>query len=400
MQRKHLIRLSIFSVIAMLGIILLQAYWVNTTVVAYRGHASEHIRTTLYEFKPAFCKMLPSSSLEEIELQLRNEVQKELELIQHPLQFSLEIEQVRNPSLKNGFQEYEIFHDYQCGDYYYQVWVDCDSTSFIWFSSLFWWLVLSVFLILFICFSMVYTWYSQRRFKNLEDIKKDFVSNMTHELKTPIATINVASKMLSDFEHKEIDKSRMLKYTSIIRDENARLQQLVDKVLLLSIFDQSQKVYKFDELNLVDILDTAINQMQLMAKSKNGQLLKKYDHTQVIINGDKDHLKNIFINIIENALKYVPNRPLITIQLWERSGSIEIDFADNGIGIPDSDKQKIFNRFHRSHKPSKGQYNGFGLGLSYVAKVMEMHGGSIKALDNEPQGTVFKLVFPCSSGHS
>lgn len=394
MKRKKIINLSVLSVIALIGVILMQAYWVNSTISATQAHAREHIRFSLNLYSNDVAGFLEKKDLKKAENFLYNKIFDELKSINKPLKFKVIITNTSEETKFKNNYEHRLIHITDIDNQKYIIEIIYDSTSWIWDGQIFWWVIISVMLILIVAASVTVSLIRDSKLKKLEDIKKDFVSNITHELKTPIATINVASKMLLASNQSVINLEKTLKYSRIIHEENNRLQKLVDKVLMLSIFDKSIKMYNFENQNLVILINESVSNINLLAQSKKATISFNNKPKQIFFNCDKVHIKNLILNLLENALKYSDEFPEININLNADDNFIKLEISDNGPGIPDDEKDKIFTRFHRVKQPYKNNVSGFGMGLSYVYRVIEAHGGKISIHDNKPKGSVFKILFP------
>lgn len=374
----------------------MQAFWVSYTIKATRAHTQEHILNILLKNEEKICKYLNENQLYLAKQFTKIIINQELISIQKPLKFNLRIDTRFNnkntPIFKNQCVNFVV----GCQDTHkkYLIKVDCSSNSWYYQGRIFWWAMLSALMVILIAGAVSISLLNQHKHKKLEQIKKDFVSNMTHELKTPIATISVASEMLLKVDNQMMNREKAQRYTQIIYDENQRLQKLVDNVLMLSIFDRSGNIYKMGAVDIRQIIKNALKSMELLITEKGAKLNYTPSNQPIIIYGDKSHLRQIIANIIENALKYSTTNPEISIQMNIDEKSVTIDISDNGPGIKKADKKLIFNKFHRVSNVDIHDVKGFGLGLFYVNKVMEAHGGSIKVKDNKPHGAVFQLTFP------
>jgi two-component system phosphate regulon sensor histidine kinase PhoR len=231
--------------------------------------------------------------------------------------------------------------------------------------------------------------------RKLSELKNDFINNMTHELKTPVSTISLASQMLSDSSI-HIDKEKMLSVTKIIGDESKRLEFQIEKVLQISLFEKGNIHFNIQDVDIHTIIKLAVLNTDIKVKSKGGNIvtnLKAKNHT---VNGDKLHLTNIFFNLLDNAVKYsnpkVP--PKIKINTISEVENIKIEISDNGIGVSKESQKKIFNKFYRVPTGNIHDVKGFGLGLSYVKRIMDEHRGHISIKSELGKGTTFILLFP------
>lgn len=238
-----------------------------------------------------------------------------------------------------------------------------------------------------------YTLHIIQNQKQLSLIKNDFISNMTHELKTPISTISLACEALSDATISK-DTEKKSRFLNMISQENSRLAILVENVLKSSIWDRADFKLKHEQIDLHEIIRETCESMKILVEQKNGKLelnLLAESHT---LTGDKVHLTNIFYNLLDNAIKYSNEIPEITINTSSTKNNIIIDVKDNGIGIPKDQNKKIFEKFYRIPTGNIHNVKGFGLGLNYVYNVIRNHGGDISVLSNQGKGSCFQLTFP------
>lgn len=237
------------------------------------------------------------------------------------------------------------------------------------------------------------TLYVIYRQKRLSEIKNDFVNNMTHELKTPISTISLASQMLND---KSIapDKKNTDNISRIIQTESKRLGYQVEKVLQMAVFDQGHLVLKKSEVDMHDLISTVVQNFKLQLESNKGQLDCFMDAESVLVEGDRVHLTNVISNLFDNAVKYSPELPHVTVSTLSDAGKFRFRIKDNGIGISKENQKKIFDKFFRVSTGNVHDVQGFGLGLSYVKLIVEQHGGSISCSSELGSGTQFEIVLP------
>ncbi|MBS1647667.1 MAG: HAMP domain-containing histidine kinase [Bacteroidetes bacterium] len=257
------------------------------------------------------------------------------------------------------------------------------------------WIVLSVsaVIILSLVWAFYFTISTIRQQKKYTEIKNDFISNMTHEFKTPIATIALASEMLSD---NSIGKTpeKMNRFTKMIRDENKRLGSLVENILQTSILDKGN--FKLQRINfdLHETILAAVEKIHLQLEQKNGTLhthLKADPHT---LFADKTHITNIVVNLLDNALKYSKEYPKISIRTENVQGGILLAIEDNGVGISKEDAKKIFDQFFRVSTGNVHNIKGFGLGLSYVQAIVKKHEGQISVESELGKGSTFTIFLP------
>jgi len=266
------------------------------------------------------------------------------------------------------------------------------QTSFL-FRSLGFMGISSMILTFVIILSFTITMFIIFRQKRLSEIKNDFVSNMTHELKTPISTISLASQMLND---KSIpDKSKNLDHISgIITDESKRLGYQVEKVLQMAIFDRGRVRLKKKKTDLNDLVHQAVVNFALQIKNRNGHILESYDAENAVVNVDPVHFTNLISNLVDNAIKYSGEDPQVGIRTYNNNGRLFISVRDNGIGIRKEDQKRIFEKFYRVPTGNVHNVKGFGLGLSYVRKIVEEHHGTVSLKSEVNKGSEFEISIP------
>lgn len=254
-------------------------------------------------------------------------------------------------------------------------------------------LILSALFILFIIllfYSSITTIYRQ---KQLSEVKNDFISNMTHELKTPISTISLACEVLSD-EDVSKTKERTDRYVNMIRDENKRLGILVENVLQTAILDKGNFKLKPVHIDLHDMIRQAIGSVKLSVDKKGGEIIAVLKSEKYELMADRTHIQNVIYNLLDNAIKYTPEKPLIRIFTEDMPGAIEICVEDNGIGISRDNQKRIFEKLYRVPTGNIHDVKGFGLGLSYVKAIVEKHGGQIWVESESGRGSRFYIRLP------
>lgn len=229
--------------------------------------------------------------------------------------------------------------------------------------------------------------------KKLSVIKNDFINNMTHEFKTPIATISLAAQMLKDgaVSHSPESVSRV---AGIIRDESKRLTFQVEKVLQTALFTETRMKLKLKNVNLNDVVEGLAAKFSLRVEDKGGKLFCYPKAGQDEVYADEVHITNVVSNLLDNAIKYCAKTPEISVSTSNKGDNIVISVIDNGIGIAVKEQKMIFERFYRVSTGNLHDVKGFGLGLSYVKTIVEAHGGYIEVESEEGKGSCFNVVLP------
>lgn len=228
-------------------------------------------------------------------------------------------------------------------------------------------------------------------------LKSDFISNITHELKTPIATVGVAIEALKNFNAMN-DPQRTREYLDISGNELHRLSLLVDKVLRLSMFEQDKMELRKEAVDIEQLVKEVLQSMKLQFEKAGAAVDLQTEATNTSVQGDRLHLLSVLYNLIDNALKYCKEKPVIEIQLQQQGNVLRIAVKDNGIGIPAEFRNKVFDKFFRVPHGDTHNIKGYGLGLSYVAEVVHKHGGNIEVQAGAAGGSVFVVTLPLAPG--
>jgi two-component system phosphate regulon sensor histidine kinase PhoR len=231
------------------------------------------------------------------------------------------------------------------------------------------------------------------RQKKISQIKNDFINNMTHELKTPISTISLASQMLRD-SSVSLSKSTVDHISGVIFEESKRLSNQVEKVLQMAVFNEGRLKLKFAEIDLNRLAESVASNFDIRVSTENGELRTELLAENPFIKGDEVHITNVIFNLLDNAVKYSNKNPLIELSTENKNGWAIIQVKDNGIGIPKEHQAQIFERFYRVPTGNVHNVKGFGLGLSYVKRIVDVHNGKIKVDSTLGKGTRFRLYFP------
>ena len=252
--------------------------------------------------------------------------------------------------------------------------------------------VLSGLLLIGIFVGLVYVFYSVKHSKHIERIRRDLMNNLTHELKTPISTIGLASEALSDKDI-ELNGEQQAYYLDLIKAENKRLGLLVQKVLQASLVEKGSMKLYLQPINIHDIAKEVVKNVAMQVRKMGGKVELDLTASNPIIKADKTHLTSVIFNLIDNALKYSSDNPRIKISSTQTDEGVEFRVRDNGLGIPKEHLGKVFERLYRVPTGNVHDVKGFGLGLSYVKTVVERHKGSIDVESELGCYSVFCLKF-------
>ncbi|MCB0685004.1 MAG: HAMP domain-containing histidine kinase [Saprospiraceae bacterium] len=248
-----------------------------------------------------------------------------------------------------------------------------------------------------ILFCFIYTIYVILRQKKLSEMRTDFINNMTHEFKTPIATINLAADSI--INPMIINQpSKVDRFAGIIKQENNRMLSQVEKVLQMALLDKKDFNLKLSEVNVHEIILQAVEHANLQVEKKGGQVLTELKAIQPNVMADHTHLANIVHNLLDNANKYSPEKPDILVSTDNTSKGIRITIKDKGIGMTKEQQKHIFDKFYRVHTGNLHDVKGFGLGLSYVKAMVGAHKGSIDVQSELGEGSSFILDLPFDGG--
>jgi two-component system phosphate regulon sensor histidine kinase PhoR len=253
------------------------------------------------------------------------------------------------------------------------------------------WVFTSIVLLLVILF-FGYTLFIILKQKRLSEVQKDFINNMTHEFKTPIATISIAAEVLKNPKITE-QPDRLRKYALIIIEETNRLKTQVESVLQIAVLNKEVKL-KTEEVDMHQIVEKALQSIKPLLDSSKGTIKYEDNATNGIVMGDVLHLTNIVYNLLDNAAKYCEKIPEITLKIYNQQGFVCIMVADNGIGIDKRNQKHIFDKFYRVSTGNIHNVKGFGLGLNYVKQIVKAHKGKIEVESEIGKGSIFKVYLP------
>ncbi len=250
-------------------------------------------------------------------------------------------------------------------------------------------------LVIMICFYVAVSTILKQ--KKLSDIKNDFINNMTHEFRTPISTIALATDMARENASAGYTPelpARLDRYLGIIREENKRLGTHVEKVLQMALLDKGEVELKQSTVNMHDVVAKVLNSLSVQIEQRGGEVELDFDASEELVQGDEVHLSNVLYNLVDNAIKYSPEKLHLKVTTANEKGGMKISVADEGLGLSRDQIQRIFDKFYRVPTGNLHNVKGFGLGLSYVKKMIDAHGGTIQVTSQPGEGSVFSVWIP------
>ena len=267
-----------------------------------------------------------------------------------------------------------------------------NKTGYLW-SSVWVILIATIFFTAITLFCFTYTISVIFRQKKFDQVKNDFINNMTHEFKTPLATISLAADSIGSPTILN-NPEKVKRFIEIIKQENKRMNGQVEKVLQMAILDKDTFKLKITELDINEIIEHAMLNFALQVESRDGSIRTELKAERHIIEGDFTHVSNIIHNLLDNANKYSPDKPEITIKTRNISDGIEITVEDKGLGLSPASRKLIFDKFYRVPTGNVHDVKGFGLGLSYVKNMLTAHKGNIDVKSELGKGSSFIVFLP------
>ena len=293
---------------------------------------------------------------------------------------------------KKGFPPYPLFKDSE-GNSDYKLYVTFPDQKQHLLSGISNILLLSTFFIFIIIVAFSSSLYQLIRQKKISEIKTDFINNMTHEFKTPIATINLA---LDAIKNPKIinDEDKVRRYIGMIREENKRMHGQVENVLRISRLEKNQIEISKDAVDAHDIIEEAIEHVELLVKDKQGSITTHFKAISTEVLGNQFHLVNVMVNMLENAMKYSEDAPKIDVFTESTNKYFIFKIKDEGIGMSKQAQKYVFNKFYREHKGNIHNVKGHGLGLAYVKEIVDNHHGTVFVESEKGRGSIFTVKLP------
>lgn len=421
MKKKAIVIIVVLSSISLLGIVLTQLYWVQKSMDLAEDQFDNSVRIALKSVlnrlldnknDTVFQQHLYDLSCNKPRLEVTDYIVPQMldslmweELVWMELgdTYSYAIYNKNNNRFVTGnyidqeealldspFQ-FSVSSIYKSGDYFLSVFFPTKRSMLL--QRMEGWLLMSVFFLIVLTISFVYVIFAILQQKRLSEIKTDFINNMTHEFKTPIATSILAGEMLMKPEVQK-NTDRIKKYAKVVLDENLRLQGQVEQVLQVATLERGGQRFRLKKINLHEILKSVIESFELRLKENEVMIKVDLEAGEPQIVADKTHIGNVFYNLMDNAIKYSTDKPNVEIKTWNDKYGICVRVKDNGIGIDLHHQKNIFKSLYRVPTGNIHEVRGFGLGLYYAKSVVDFHHGRIH-LESEPgKGSSFDVYLP------
>jgi len=232
--------------------------------------------------------------------------------------------------------------------------------------------------------------------RKISEIKTDFINNMTHEFKTPIATINLALDAIRNPKVID-DKEKVLRYLRMIKEENKRMHAQVENVLRISKLEKNELNISKDRVELNDLVEDALSHVELLVEDRKGYIKTFFNAEKSSVLANETHFTNVIVNILDNAIKYSPEAPKIEVHTENAGTNIILKIKDHGSGMSKAAAKKVFEKFYREHTGNIHNVKGHGLGLAYVKRIVEDHQGHVSVESEKEKGSTFIIKLPLIS---
>jgi len=409
------------ALISLLGVVAMQVYWVQNAILLKEEQFNRSVGIAMKTVLNRILELNTDNTLRQIAMNqpCLDEKTDVTDVIPQKLLDSLIRMEFKCLKVTKGFEyaiynkvnnrfalgNYAVYKDeiisseyqqsvealFKPGSYYFSIYFPQKKSGVL--MQLIGWMLLSALFLLAVVMSFWLTIRTVYLQKKWSEMKTDFINNMTHEFKTPISTIAVASEMLLKEEIQQ-DSQRTRKYATVILSENNRLKNQVEQVLQSAILEKGSLKVRFKKTDIHRLIHQTIDNFQFRMHDTGGLILPELKASEFEIPADRHHIANVLANLIDNAIKYSSGPPRIKISTSTLKNSIVIAVEDAGIGISKEDQKHVFKNLYRVHTGDLHDVKGFGIGLFYVQKIIEMHDGHVE-LDSEPgKGSTFRLILP------
>ncbi|MCF6169392.1 MAG: HAMP domain-containing histidine kinase [Bacteroidales bacterium] len=425
MKRKAIVLLIVLTSVSLVGIVFTQLYWVKKSLDLKTEQFDNSVRIAMKSVLNQLMDIKNDSVFQQnlLLISCRKSKLDATDIIQPELLDSLLLLEMKCMALNENFNyglynkrngrfvagrfagaehklldspfQFSVASLYKPGDYYLSTYFS-GKTGFV-LQQMEVWLLFSVLFLVVLIISFIWVAYTILRQKKLSEMKTDFINNLTHEFKTPIATSSLAAEMLLRPEI-NYNVEKIKKYAGVILDENQRLQGHVEQVLQVAILEKGGQRFKFRRTNIHELLLAATESFDLRIKKNKIKLNIELEADRQIVVADKVHILNVFHNMLDNAIKYSPVNPKIQIKTWNTNKHIVIRFKDNGIGIHHEHQKDIFKNLFRVPMGNIHDVRGFGLGLYYVKTVIDQHNGRTEVKSELGKGSKFYIFLPFNDG--
>ncbi len=418
MKKNRLYQVIILGTISLVGIIIFQVFWIYNTFSSDEKQLDLSIKNALFNVAHQMAEFNDSQTPN---INPVNQVNSN--------SFVVNIDDIIDPIILEHFLETEFENSHIKIDYEYAIY-DCESDAMVhvkrinvtgkkekqleegafkkfddfnyYFSIRFpnkarsvlqdmnvW--AISGFVLITAFLFFIYAIFVIIRQKKLSEVQKDFINNMTHELKTPISTIGISAQVISEPNIAQ-QPERLAQYASIITHQNQRLEKQVEKVLKSTLAEKGKIHLELESFSLNDCISHVIRDFELKTKEIQGEIIFQPGEEIIMIEADKSHFENLLFNLFDNALKYCDVHPKVEVSAQIASSKIHLSIADNGIGIEDKYRKKIFKKFFRIPTGDIHNVKGFGLGLDYVKNIVNAHNWKIKVKSRPEKGSIFTII--------
>ncbi len=418
MKKNRINRVIIFGSFSLIGIIIFQVFWIYNTFSTSEKQFNQTIRIALFNVAnelAVFNNTQPPTYNPVTQISTNNFVVNNNDIIdpiilEHYLKMEFEkrhitidyeyaiydcesdsmvhAKHINNSGKESknfetiGFQKFDDFN------YYFAIRFPGKTSSILYDMNVWY---ISAFVLITALLFFVYAIYVILRQKRLSEVQRNFINNITHELKTPISTIGISAQVISN-PSIITQPERLTKYAEIITNQNKRLEDQVEKVLRSTLSERGKINLKKESFNINNVLLQIINDFDLKTQEKKGEIILIPDNEIGKITADKNHFENLVFNLLDNAIKYCNTNPKVIISTSIKGNKVTLSIKDNGIGIDEKFRKKVFNKFFRIPTGDIHNVKGFGLGLDYVKNIAKAHGWKILIESNIEVGSNFIII--------